>query len=122
VSFQVLEGHNYVSLVTYRRNGAKVPTPVWFVLDDGHIYVWTVKTSGKVKRIRNNPKVAFAPCKMRGDPVGPYFEGTATISENDSSKALRKLFKSKYGLLLVLDRLSNGLERKESVYLEITPS
>ena len=45
-------GHQYVSLETYRKSGEAVRTPVWFVEEDGKMYVWTVGTSGKVKRIR----------------------------------------------------------------------
>jgi len=122
LSSPVLEGKSYISLVTYRRDGSRVPTPVWFVLRDGRIYVWTIKTSGKVKRIRNKPAVAFAPCKMGGEALGPYVDGSATMSEDDSSEGLNRLFRSKYGLLFVLDRLVTRLGGKKRVFLEITPS
>ncbi len=122
VSSYALEGRKYLSLVTYRRNGLKVSTPVWFVRGDDHIYVWTIKTSGKVKRIRNNPNVAFAPCKLRGDPLGPYAEGMATISLDDSSKGLRSRFRAKYGLQFTLDGLLSRLLSKKRVFLEITPA
>jgi len=45
----------YVSLVSFRKNGAAVPTPVWFGEKDGKLYVMTRSDSGKYKRIRNNP-------------------------------------------------------------------
>ncbi len=117
-----LEGQKYMSLVTYRRDGTKVPTPVWFVIGDGNVYVWTIRTSGKVKRIRHNPNVACAPCKFRGDPLGPYFEGVASFSEDDSSKALKDKFRSKYGLAFTLDGVATRLGRKQRIFLEITPS
>jgi hypothetical protein len=34
-----------------------VKTPVWFVLHDGALYVYTEADSWKVKRVRNNPRV-----------------------------------------------------------------
>jgi PPOX class probable F420-dependent enzyme len=122
VSWHDLEGHKYVSVTTYRRSGEKVSTPVWFVFREGHVYVWTAATSGKVKRLRNNPKVAMAPCEMNGKPLGPFFEGTASISRDDSSPELRKAFKSKYGLLLSLSRTFSRGSDKNQVFLEITPS
>ncbi len=121
MSLHSLEGQKYVSVTTYRRSGAEVSTPVWFITKDGLLYVWTDASSGKVKRLRNNPKVALAPCKMDGKPLGPSFEGVASILQDDSSDVLRKAFKSKYGLMLSLSRtFSRG--RSKRVFLEITPS
>lgn len=59
----------YLSLVTFRRNGAAVATPVWFVCnpeDTSKIYVFTDGTSGKVKRLRASDRVRFAPCSVTG--------------------------------------------------------
>lgn len=114
-----LEGRKYISLTTYRRDGDKVPTPVSFVQRDGHVYVWTMVTSGKVKRLRNNPNVALAPCKVGGEALGPYVEGVATMSGDDSSEELNGAFRSKYGLLFALDRVVTRLSRKKRVFLEI---
>lgn len=122
MSSQGLEGKKYISLKTYRRSGAEVPTPVWFVLREGRVFAWTISTSGKAKRIRNNPKVAVAPCTMGGEPQGPYVEGVATLSGDDSSPELRRAFRSKYGLMLLLDRAATRLQRKKRVFVSITLS
>jgi hypothetical protein len=121
MSFESLEGKKYVSVTTYRSSGVKVPTPVWFVLKDGRVYVWTETASGKVKRLRHNPKLALAPCKMNGTPLGPYVDGVASISQDDSSTDLRQAFKSKYGLMLALSRTFIRRNEKQ-VFLEITPA
>lgn len=119
MSSTALEGHKYVSLTTYRRSGAKVSTPVWFVQRDSRVYVWTMATSGKVRRLRNNPNVALAPCKVGGEPLGPYLEGVATMSEDDSSEELNKTFRLKYGMLMVLDKVATRLRHRKRVFLEI---
>ncbi len=75
-----ISGKKYVSLVTFRKNGVAVPTPVWFAERDGKLYVKTRNDSGKYKRIRNNPKVKIAPCNMRGTITGPEFSGIARDS------------------------------------------
>ena len=63
----------YLSITSFKRNGAGVATPVWFVQEGGRLLVQTEADSGKVKRIRRNPRVMVAPCTATGrllaDPV-----------------------------------------------------
>ena len=68
-----IQEQKYISLKTFRKNGAGVPTPVWFGEQDGKIYVMTRSDLGKAKRIRNNPQVRVAPCTIRGTVTGPEF-------------------------------------------------
>ncbi len=121
MSLQTLEDKKYISVTTFRSSGEKVSTPVWFILKDGHVYVWTEAASGKVKRLRQNPKLALAPCKMNGAPIGPYIDGVASMSQDDSSKDLRQAFKKKYGWMIALSR--TFIRRSErSIFLEIAPA
>lgn len=82
----------YVSLTTFRRSGAAVPTPVWAApVDSGagaardgearSLVVWTSADSGKVKRLRHTSRVTVAPCDMRGRPEGPAVEAVASLLE-----------------------------------------
>ena len=66
-----IQGQNYISLVTFRKSGAAVATPVWFGEEDGKLYVMARSDSGKCKRVRNNSSVRIAPCTMRGKVNGP---------------------------------------------------
>jgi PPOX class probable F420-dependent enzyme len=65
----------YLNLETYRKTGVGVRTPVWFAAACAQdvlrstptvsvFYIYSEADAGKVKRIRNNPKVRFAPCTM----------------------------------------------------------
>jgi PPOX class probable F420-dependent enzyme len=74
-----IRGQKYIALITFRRNGEPVSTPVWFGEKDDRLYVMTRSDSGKYKRIRNNPRVRSAPCTMRGKITGPEFPATAGI-------------------------------------------
>ncbi len=114
-----LEGRKYVSLTTFRRNGEEVATPVWFILED-RVFIWTMSNSGKVKRLRHNPKVALAPCTVRGGIVGPRLTGVASILHDDSSPALNEAFKSKFGLMFTIDRLVTKITGKRRVFLDIS--
>ena len=55
-SFAALRGHKYISLVTFRRNGQAVPTPVWFAEQDGRLYIMTRSDSWKYKRLPTIPR------------------------------------------------------------------
>ena len=72
-----LEGHNYVSLTTFRRGGEVVPTTLWFALADGRLYATTPPDSGKMKRVRNDPQVILTSCNAWGRPRGESVEGLA---------------------------------------------
>ena len=80
--FEVLDGHRYMRMTTYRRNGEGVPTTVWLALVDGRAYVFTGTQTGKAKRIRNNPRVMLTPSNFRGKPkVRSSIEAEARLME-----------------------------------------
>ncbi|HEU5209096.1 MAG TPA: PPOX class F420-dependent oxidoreductase [Longimicrobiales bacterium] len=80
--FAGLRGHKYALLVTFRKDGTAVPTPVWFaLLDDRRLVASTEQRTAKVRRIRRDPRVRVFPCDPRGKPLGPGAEGTARILE-----------------------------------------
>jgi PPOX class probable F420-dependent enzyme len=63
----------YICLTSFKRDGTGVPTPVWFVTDQGRVLVLTASQSFKVKRIVRNPDVTVASCsasgRLRSEPV-----------------------------------------------------
>ena len=56
----------YINMETFKKNGTSVSTPVWFVTENGYIFVVTRSGTGKVRRVRNNPKVRIVPSGFRG--------------------------------------------------------
>jgi PPOX class probable F420-dependent enzyme len=120
--FSVLDGHNYLSLTTFRKNGQAVATPVWFAEVDGKLVVTTDATSGKAKRIRNNPAVTVAPCDMRGKVLGPVVQTTARILTPEEAAFADRALLRKYGWQMRLLKLSAKLQRRtdKSIFLEIT--
>ena len=117
-SFAVLEGHGFISLTTFRKNGKAVVTPVRFGVENGKVYVSTGTKSGKVRRIRINPKVQVAPCTIRGKVVGPVVEGTARILSADerilAESALKRVVPS-WRWFTFLQKLRGA----SGIYLEI---
>jgi hypothetical protein len=86
----------YLSLTTFRRNGTPVATPVWVARQGDELVVYTARSSGKVKRLRNDNRVLLAPCDMRGRVTGDVVGGTARL-EDDAGTAM-SLIRRRYGL------------------------
>jgi uncharacterized protein len=97
----------YISLETFKKNGDGVRTPVWFVLHDDALYVYTEADSWKVKRIRNNPRVRVAICNVRGTVKGEWLAASASIVDGDERRMADTLLNRRY----LLKRLFNVLTR-----------
>jgi PPOX class probable F420-dependent enzyme len=110
-----IRGQKYISLGTFRKNGLKVATPVWFGEDGDKLYVMTISTMGKTKRIRNNPQVTVAPCTMRGKLTGPEIAATARLLPPEEFSHARQTVNRKY----LLARLSSPFSRANA-FLEIS--
>jgi PPOX class probable F420-dependent enzyme len=109
----------YLDVETFRKNGQGVPTPVWFVQDGDTLYVRTVAGSGKVKRIRNNPRVRVMPCGVRGKPMGEWVEGQARFASTDESKKVNGLLTRKYGLMKVMLELMGKFQGRKYAVIAI---
>ncbi|MGH3555735.1 MAG: pyridoxamine 5'-phosphate oxidase family protein, partial [Mycobacterium sp.] len=55
-----------IVLVTFKRSGEAVPSPINYGVADGKLDARTDASSGKVKRLRNNPRVVVVPSSLRG--------------------------------------------------------
>jgi PPOX class probable F420-dependent enzyme len=93
-----IRGQKYISLTTFRKNGAGVATPVWFGEENDKLYVMTRSDMGKTKRIRNNSQVRVAPCTIRGKVTEPEFQATARILPREEHARARKAINRKYWL------------------------
>lgn len=116
-----LRGHKYVLLTTFRRDGTPVPTAVLFALDDDRVLVHTSLNSGKVKRIRRNPRALVQPSTMLGKPLGPPIEVRARILEGDEAREAAEILRScciEKRLSMMLDPLRRG----PPAYLELRPT
>ena len=115
-------GRRHALLVTFRRDGQPVPTPVWFGIEGGRMYVRSEDDSGKVKRVRANPHVRVAPCNNRGRPHGPAAEARARLLETpeDRERAERAI-QANFGLGRRVFERSGETLGVASTYLEIEP-
>ncbi|HMB66590.1 MAG TPA: PPOX class F420-dependent oxidoreductase [Candidatus Bathyarchaeia archaeon] len=107
-------GKKHISIETYRKTGDPVRTPVWFVEENGELFVRTDSDTGKIKRIRNNPRVRVATSNMRGTVKGSWVEGEARIIDPESSKHVFSLLRKKYGIPYRLIRFTERFSRSKS--------
>lgn len=74
------ENQSYLNIETFRKSGAGVKTPVWFVEEGDTFYIWTEASSGKAKRIRQDEKVRIVPSTVSGKPRGEWVDAH-TVAE-----------------------------------------
>jgi PPOX class probable F420-dependent enzyme len=121
--FDRLGGRKYCLVVTFKRDGSAVPTPVWFGLDEaGRLYFRTGADVAKVRRIRNQPRVLVAPCGVRGKPLGPSVEGTARVLPAEEKEHAEQAIQSNYGLGRRLYESAADAVGGAEAYVEVVPS
>ncbi len=112
-------GREYLSLQSYKRDGAAVQTPMWFAEHAGILYVYTHASAGKVKRIRHHPRVRVVPADIRGRPKGTWVEATAHVEDTAGREFGEKLLRSKYGWKKKIGDFFTRLHGRERVVLSI---
>jgi uncharacterized protein len=100
----------FLNLETYRKDGQAMRTPVWFVEDNGVLYLHTVKNAGKVKRIRRTARVRVAPCDARGSVAGEWIDGEARVLDDADLVRVNQLLDQKYGEAMAQFKQRNNLQ------------
>jgi PPOX class probable F420-dependent enzyme len=121
-----LDGAEYISLRSYKRDGSPVDTPVWCAGLEGKLVIFTLQESYKVKRVARNPRVQVAACDVRGKLKGPWSDGTCTPVERGSAheRDAYAAFARKYGLKMRIGNFFSSLvgRRKRRLVLEVALS
>jgi PPOX class probable F420-dependent enzyme len=89
----------YINLQTFKRDGTAVATPLWFARSGDELVFYTTATSGKVKRLRNNPRVRVAVSDVRGNLKGEWMDGEARRLDDAEAARANRLITEKYGLI-----------------------
>jgi uncharacterized protein len=108
-------------LLTYRRDGTPVPTPVWAARVGEVLYVRSERSSGKVKRLRRDQHMLIAPCTVRGRPLGAPLEANARVLAWEEEAVAEHALARRYGRGRALFERAMDLIRVDMCYLEITP-
>jgi len=116
------ENQQYMNIETYRKSGTPVQTPVWFVVVNGELCFTTETRSGKVKRLRRNPAVRVAPCKVNGELLGAWHTGSVRFLSIEETLLVEKTFSRKYGFQKFVFDLLGRIQRRERIFLAIQVS
>jgi PPOX class probable F420-dependent enzyme len=109
----------FILLTTYRRSGEAVSTPVWVGREGEALVVLTPARSGKVRRLRRDPRVRVQPCGRFGKvPEGAEpIAGTAEVREDpvDVERAratIRRTYPLESRVILGSERVFERLRRR----------
>jgi len=116
-----IAGRKNALVITFRRSGTPVATPVWAAVVDGRIYVRTERVSGKVKRVRRQPRALIAPCARRGRALGAPLEATGRVLESAEEPVAERAIRRRYGLGRALFERTMDILRVDMAYLEFVP-
>jgi PPOX class probable F420-dependent enzyme len=112
----LLANAHFVALTTFRRSGEPVATPVWVARDGSELLVLTPKGSGKVKRLRADPRVELAPCSRFGAvaPGAVVARGTASVVEDaaPARRAVAAKHPVEHRVVLGIERAVQVLRRR----------
>ena len=130
MSFAALGGQKYLNLETFKKNGDGVKTPIWFAADPSasldssaaKLYAYTIGLSGKVKRVRNSPRVKIAPCDARGKVLGKWVEARAEIISREEAARGIQLLNKKYFPWKQLLAVFAFFSRRERIVFAIRPA
>jgi uncharacterized protein len=109
-------------VVTFRRNGDAVPSPVWFGVDEeGIVYLKTRHNAGKVKRLRHDSRTLIAPSTIRGKPTGPAIRAIGRVLSEEEWAHAEETLAAAYGTgRSILDGVLGGPEDMDA-YIQVTP-
>ena len=121
--FAQLADASYISIESNRKNGDAVRTPVWFTADGDKVFYWTLSNSGKVKRIRGNPRVRLARCSARGEIADEWIGAVGRVHEDRTAvNEQSRRMSSKYGLLFQPIRMIGVVRGVSAVVIEFSPA
>ena len=120
-----LSDEKYIRVTTFKQDGTEVSTPTWVVaLDDGKVGFYTSSSSGKAKRLKNNPRVVVQPSDSRGraKPDTVPLTGTAVVVAGPERDAIYDKVVAKYGYMTKITRflakVGGVVKRKKQPYAD----
>ena len=110
----------YLSVTSFKRDGTAVATPLWSVSDGKRLYAFTDLHSWKVRRIRRNPHVLVASCRVNGklrmEPVSARAEVLTADAELERvQRLLLNRYRISYRVVMLFYRLGRRLRGQQSV-------
>ena len=84
-----LRGRHIAVLTTINPDGTPLQTPIWYLAEDGRIYIRTNSRSAKVRNIRRDPRVSLCAQDERPPYRGVTVKGTAAVQPEEPELSAR---------------------------------
>lgn len=118
--FSELEGARQALLVSFKRNGEAVSTPVNCALtEDGRLYFRSEPHTAKMKRMARCPRVLVGPCNVRGRPRGPLAEGRARVLPAEASQSAYEAIRANWSPMVWPSEMAMDRVGVEVAYVEV---
>ena len=109
-------------VVTFKRSGEPVPTPINFGLsDDRKLYFRSEPHVAKIRRLKRDPHVRLCPCNLRGKPLGPMVEARAEVLPETENERCHAIVKANWRFDTKLIERTYDRFSVPEVYVEVTP-
>jgi PPOX class probable F420-dependent enzyme len=119
---EAFRGARQALVVTFKRSGEPVPTPVNFGLSNGKLYFRSEPHVAKVRRLERDPHVRVCPCNLRGKPLGQTVEARAEVLPQSENARCHAIVKANWRLdTKLLERTYDRIGVPE-IYVEVTPA
>jgi PPOX class probable F420-dependent enzyme len=121
--FEGLRGHRQCLIVTFKRSGEPVPTPVNFGLSEsGKLYFRSEPHVAKVRRLGSDPRVRVCPCSLRGKPRGRLIKATARVVPEPESERAASIVAANWRFDMKPIEHAFDAIGVPVIYIEVTPA
>ena len=110
----------FIDLVTFRRSGEPVGTPVLFVQDGNRLLVRTAAGTWKLKRIAHTPDVEVTPSDQKGRHLGATVVGTARVLGPEAVEPTLRAIHAKHRIAGPLATFIRHRRGQRDVIVEVT--
>ncbi|HKQ79131.1 MAG TPA: pyridoxamine 5'-phosphate oxidase family protein [Blastocatellia bacterium] len=94
---ELLNGRHYATLATFNEDGSIYLTPVWYLFENGLLFVGTASSTRKVRNILARPEASLMVDVRKLDPEGwACASGTAEIIHGERSNEINSKIRQRY--------------------------
>ncbi|MFQ5790112.1 MAG: pyridoxamine 5'-phosphate oxidase family protein [Acidobacteriota bacterium] len=96
-SRELLEARHYATLATHNEDGSIHLMPVWYLFEDGKLFVGTSSSSRKARNVMARPTAALmVDIRRLGSEKWVSASGSAGIMKGDPAKAIDSKIRERY--------------------------
>jgi PPOX class probable F420-dependent enzyme len=120
----VLKGRYYATLATLNDDGSIHLAPVWYLFEDGCLFVGSSSASRKIKNLASRPEVSLMiDVRKLGSEKWVSASGTAELLKGEQSKPIHAKILRRYLTRTALEdsRVGPGFESGDDVIIKIIP-